>query len=482
MSQSTIPTIVAVGPTVQSYLQYVQTQVNNITYPQQNGSPVEIPNYSALYTAAGNLDTLSDIDATQQMNMIMSMLGRANCVDFTVPTSINLPADHHMHPDCGVEWYWIACHLQVQDSAGNTGRISALIDMTRNRCVGLQAQAAAKWTDEMATIANTIANITVDMGPDKKSYHRRTPNWQWPLKGGSVSFSKQGENFSFTCGPDSLTGSANVLPLVVNINDGSNMQIDLTFSNQFFINVDTAYFLQGAPAADGNGGQGVTPNPTPGIYYSWPQLEVSGTITVGGETYTVTSGNGWIDHQLMMNSLTNANNAYAPVPFVNDPTPYNGWVWQYYNFEDNSAFTGAGFIHGAMTYSPEMVYGYYLQPNGKGGWTAIFINGNITLTDPKKYHSICGDSSSPLVTIPNSRSYANIENIFLGNPLAGTVTPWYTDGTFNFPDGSICDEEPGDYTDTSGHHANGVGYMESVGFQPVADFHAYVLSVLQGNS
>jgi hypothetical protein len=483
MSTSPVPVIQAVGPTIQSYLEYIKSQVNNITYPQQGGSPVEIPHYDALYTAAGKLDSLSDIDATQHVNMIMSLLGRANCVGFTAPTTISLPNDHHMHPDAGVEWYWIACHLNVTDSTGKAGRVSVLVDMTRNRCVGVNAQAAAGWTDEQATIANTIANVTVDMGGDGKSYYRRTPNWQWPMKGGSVSFSKPGagNTFSFTCGADTLTGSTNVLPLVVNINDGSNMQVDLTFTNQPSINVDTAFFLQGAPIIGGNGGEGVTTAPTPGIYYSWPQLLVTGTVMVGGNTYTVTSGTGWVDHQLMMTSLTNANGAYAPVPFVNDPTPYNGWVWQFYNLNNNTAFTGAGFIAGEMINNPPMVYGYYLTPDGSGGWTAIFINSKIDLLDPMNYPAICGDSDSPKVTIPTSRTYTAIESPFLPlDPSAGTATPWYKDGTFNFPDGSLCSEEPADFIYTSGQTGvTGEGYLESVGFQSIADYEAYALSVLK---
>jgi hypothetical protein len=356
--------------------------------------------------------------------------------------------------------------------------------MTRNRALGLQAQQTAGWTDEQATLANTIATVTVDMESGDKAYYRRSPNWQWPMKGGALSFSKPGtgNTFSFTCGSDSLTGTADVLPLVVTVNDGANMQLNLTFTNQSTIDVDKAYFLQGAPVIGGNGGNGVTPIPTPGIYYSWPQLLVTGTIEVGGTTYTVESGNGWIDHEIMMSSLENANGVYAPVPFIDDSKPYNGWVWQYYNFENNAALTGAGFIVDNMTDTPALSYGYYLQPDGNGGWTAIFVNGNITLANPISYPSQCGDPTSAMVSIPTTRSYSGVENILLGNPLSGSVAPWYKDGTFNFPNGTVCSEEPGDYTDTSGNYSNGVGYMESVGFQAVADYQAYVLSVLQQNS
>ncbi|MGZ5433430.1 MAG: lipocalin-like domain-containing protein, partial [Thermoanaerobaculia bacterium] len=54
---------------------------------------------------------------------------------------------------------------------------------------------------------------------------------------------------------------------------------------------DAAFFLQG-----GFRTPGVTPLPTPGIYYSWPQLSVNGSIRVGDTTYTVTGGSAWMDH------------------------------------------------------------------------------------------------------------------------------------------------------------------------------------------
>lgn len=476
-----------IAPIIQSYLNDVKSTVNEIINPLTN-SPVQIPYYNVLYNAAGQLDTLSNADATQYMGLIQSLLGRANCVGFTAPTELSLPTDHHLHPDTGIEWYWVACHLNVTDPYGNKGRISTLVDMTRNRCVGVQAQQDAGWTDEEVTLANTIATVTVDMNPAERKIYRRNLNSQWPLKGGVVNFSKPGnDTFFFQCGPDQLTGSTNVLPLNVIVNDGTNMQLNMTFTNQAQFNVETAFFKQGVPIIGGNGGSGVTPVPTPGIYYSWPQLQVTGSVTVNNTTYIIDSGTGWIDHEIMMSSLQNAptktepDGAVHPIPFVEDPTPLNGWVWQFYNLENNMSFTGAGFVLGQMTTTPEMSYGYFLQPDNKGGWTAIFINGNIDLLYPNVFPSQCGDPSSVGVIIPTVRAYTSVENELLGHPLSGVVTPWYSDGTFNFPNGNICSEAPGDYTDMSGNYANGVGYMESVGFQPVASYHAYALNILQGN-
>ena len=386
----------------------------------------------------------------------------------------------------GAEWYWVGCHLNVKDQNGNTGRISVLTSSQKVRSVGQAIQKKYGWTDREVTIAASICTVTVDMGAGNKAYYRRNPNYQWALKGGETKFSTKG-NFLFQCGQDKLSGSADVLPLNVIVNDGDNMQIDISLTNNpSLVNLQTAFFLQGVPKF-GNGGTGVTPIPTPGIYYSYPQVLVSGTVTVGGNNYTIESGTGWIDHQLMMSSLSNPTsssnpNGVHPVPFIEDPTPYNGWVWQFYNLNNGQAFTGAGFILGEMNNEPKMSYGYFLEPDKKGGWTAIFINGEMTLTDPQQFPALCNDKKdSPSVTIPISRSYSNIENIFYGNPLSGNATPWYSDGTFNNPNGSLGAEFPADYVDTSGQYFNGLGYLETIGFQKVEDYRAYALGVLKGN-
>lgn len=482
ITQTTSNNVKNIGATVQSYLNTAKQAVNAI-YNPATGLPIEIPDYAILQKVAGTLDTTSSPE--KKMFMISSLLGRASSVDMETPPSdyaVTFPNDHHFHASMGNEWYWIGCHLNVTDDKGNTGRVSMLLSLQKIRSIGLAAQQQAGWTDEQVTLGDNLVTVTVDMGPNNKSYYRRSPNYQWPATNGNLSFSKPGDKqFYIQCGPDSLKGSLDVLPLEVVVNDGDNMQINLTLTNQPNINVSTAHFMQGVPSSSGNGGTGVTPIPTPGIYYSWPQLLTSGTITVGGVTYTVQSGTAWMDHQLMMTSLENSGEVTHPLPFVEDPSPYNGWVWQFYNLNNGEAFTGAGFVLGQMNYNLQMSYGYFLTPDKKGGWTAIFINGDITLSDPQQFPAICSNPmDSTLVTIPILRSYANIENVFTGNPLSGNAVPWYKDGTFNNPNDGLCGESPADFTDTSGKYANGLGYIETVGFQETIDSHAYMLSFIQG--
>jgi predicted secreted hydrolase len=477
-----------VSTAIQEYLEDVKIQVATII--DSNGKPTQIPNYDDLYMAAGELDTTQN--PVKFINIIHSLLGKAGNVGSdtipftgTKPTyNLSFPDDHHMHGSMGNEWYWIGCHLEVTDENNNKGKISILDTMQKIRSMGLKTQAKNNWTNEQVCVTCNIATITTVMENGESNYYRRNENQQWPLKGGQSSFSSAGEDFSFQVGPDSFTGSENVLPLNLVVNDGDNMQIDITFTNTDKLNTDTAFFLQGTPTL-GNGGTGITPLPTPGIYYSWPQVVVTGTVTVGGHTYTINSGTGWIDHQLMMTSVLNSNGVPDPLLFAetNTNSPYNGWLWQYYNLENGKSFTGAGFIQGSIPTNNEveMIYGYFLEPNAQKQWTAIYIIGSLTMQDYQNFPSICSYPNSLPVSIPIKRGYTNINSIVLPSPISGQATPWYKDGSFNNPDGSLCTEFPADFVSTTPNiYPDGVGYLESVGFEKVDQYRTYALGVLKG--
>ena len=471
-----------VSPAVQDYLATVEYAVSQIIDPA-TGRSVQIPDFSALCEAAAGLD--STPHATDFMFVIQALLGRAGCVDFQAPGSddaLSFPRDHHLHPSMGEEWYYVGCHMNVRDQNGKAGRLSVLLSMQRTRAIGLKAQRVAEWADTQATLATNVVNVVVDMGPGNRNIYRRNRNLQWPMKGGVVNFSVPGDDaFHFQCGSDTLSGPLDVLPLCVRVEDGDNMQLDLVLTNSMAFAVASSFFLQGVPISSGNGGTGFTPIPKPGIYYSWPQLVVSGSVKVGGNSYSVASGSGWIDHQVMMTSLQNPNNAIHPVPFVEDPAPYNAWIWQCYNLDNGQAFTGAGFIEGPMNDSPAINYGYYLVPKN-GAWNAIYITtGASDLLCPNRFPAIVGRSGPgvPVVDIPIVWTYRKVENAQLGNPLAGVATPWYSDGTFNNANWTICAEFPADYTDMSGNYANGLGYMESVGFESVVAYRERALNYLK---
>jgi hypothetical protein len=468
-----------ISPVITKYLQSVKEEVAKLTDPK-TGKPVEIPNFTEILDAAGKLDTTKH--PVEFMSIIRALLGRAKSVGFdTVEPDykVSFPADHHMHPGMGDEWYWIACHADVTDQNGNKGRLSVMTVMEKFRCIGVEAQKEAGWSDMDAAIVTNISTVTVDMGPDDRKYYRRADNFQWTLKDGSAGYSAPGENFSFQCGDDSFTGSENVLPLNVRINDGDNLKTDITFTNREPFKVEDSFFLQGIPNLHigGTGGTGITPIPTPGIYYSWPQLFVSGTVTVGGNTYTINSGSGWIDHQLMMTSLENPKGAASPVPFIDDFSPFNGWTWQYFNLNNGEAFTGSSFVLGKMENRLSFPYGYIISPHN-GKWKAHYITGESSNLYPLSYPSIVNSPESSKVVIPIFRTFENLKSLF-GHHLSGAAAPWNDIGTFNGPDKAVASEIPADFADMSGNFADGVGYLESVGFQNVNDYREYALAFLK---
>lgn len=464
---------------VTKYLQYVNEEVSKLVNPS-TGQPVGIPNYQELLEAAGKLDTTKYPE--NFISIILTLLGRAKSVGFDSPDTsykVSFPNDHHLHLNMGDEWYWIACHANATDQNGDKCRLSSMIVMEKMRCVSKDFQNEAGWSDEEASIVSNLATVTIDRGPGNRSFHRRSENNQWSLKGGNFKCSSPGEKFSFECGDDKLSGTENVLPLNVKVDDGDNMKIDIKLTNRDTLNLETSFFLQGIPelSIGGSGGTGITPVPTPGIYYSWPQLLVSGTISAGGNTYTIDSGSGWIDHQLMMTSLKNPKDEASPVPFVDDYSPFNGWTWQFFNLENGDAFTGSSFILGEMQTELTFPYGYYMTPkNGK--WKAHYITGKSSLLYPKSFPSIVCSKNSKGVTIPIVRTFTKLKSIF-GEPLSGVATPWDDEGTFNGANLSVASEVPADFYDMSGHYSNGVGYLESVGFQNVNDYREFILEFLK---
>ena len=487
-------TLQKVAPAIQEYLEYAKAEVAKI--PNEKGQPTQIQDYDQLYEAAGKLDTTEN--PVMFINIIHSLLGRAanvgsETIKFNAKKqpeyNLQFPEDHRMHGKMGNEWYWIGCHLHVTDENGNTGMLSILDTMQKIRSMGITTQNKYRWTDEQVSVTCNIATITVKMDNGDINYYRRNINEQWPLKGGESSFSSTGEPFSFKVGADSFTGSTNILPLRLVVDDGDNMQIDITLTNNDKVNLETAFFRQGDPIYSRNGGTGITPLPTPGIYYSWQQVLVSGIVSVGGHMYTINSGTGWIDHQLMMTSVLDTDGKPDPKLFAHTAKnyPLNGWVWQYYNLQNGNSFTGAGFIQGSIPGNNKipMVYGYYLSPNGQKAWDAVFVMGDLTLEDYQNFPSIYSYPNRSPVSIPIKRGYSGIKSDFdcplLEHPITGLATPWYKDGSFNNPDQSFCTEFPADFVSADPEcHPNGVGYLESVGFEEVDQYRSYALGVLNG--
>lgn len=466
---------------VQSHLLVVKNEVASIIDSATN-QPVTIPDFDFIYDAAANIE--SNNNPPKYLASIYSLLGRAMDVDCEVPNqheNLIFPKDHHLYPKMGFEWYYLGIFIDAVDSEGTAGRIGIVLSMQKQRVIGLTTQEKYALSDNDCMLFTNLVTATVDF-PDNNKIIRRNENLQLPALGGSGSYSSIGEDFYFNCGSDNLSGSIDVLPLTLNVNDGENLSFSLTFIPPNGMNPENAFFLQGIPDLTTLAGNGYTEIPTPGIYYSWPQLQIDtnllNTIKVDGKAYTITGGGGWMDHQLMMQSLKNADNHLHPIPFVEEVKPYNGWSWQFFNLDNGDAFTGASFQVGDLSPSVIFSYGYYVNPNATSTkWESKFIYGNMMLNDFHGYPVIVDDPSSPVVMFPSNWKYENIKSVNL--LLAGQATPWLNDGTFNGQALQIISENPVDYIDTSGEHNNGVGFCESVGFEQVDSYRSRIMEYLK---
>jgi hypothetical protein len=469
---SPVETIGPLGQAFQTHLLLVKDAVADMVDPE-TGEPVSIPDFDLFFESAGRLDTSQT--PARDLATIRALLGRATDVDCKEPDAdyqLEFPRDHHMNSEMGFEWYYVGFHLDATDPDGTQGRIAVLFSMQKERTIGLTTQKKLKWNDNDCMLFVNLATATVDF-PENKSITRRSENLQLTAAGGKASYSSPGEKFHFECGPDKISGTENVLPLDISIQDGNNLSFSFTVIPPDGFEPENAFFLQGIPDNTGSG-TGITYLPTPGIYYSWPQLKIDtskpASIVVDGITYTINSGSGWMDHQVMMKSLHNYGGAVSPVPFIECPKPYNGWSWQFFNLVNGDAFTGASFHHGEIKKNVDFSYGYYIAADPVlGKWTSVFITGDMQMNDFQSFPAIVDDPTSSSVMLPTSWKYENIQS-FLGNPLSGIATPWIKDGTFNGQAGQTIGENPVDYKDTSGNHPDGTGFCESIGFEKIENF------------
>jgi predicted secreted hydrolase len=295
--------------------------------------------------------------------VLFTLLGPAGAYGSETPPTgkLKFPADHQLHLKMGTEWYWFSFNAAVDGSLG-LDRIGGFATFKRVRSVSNCVQAQAGWTDVEAQIGAVTATVTLDTREHREILRRR-PNVQWPMLGGNVQI---GQPFLFGIGPDSLSGSADIMPLKIHIDDAPNMTVDVTMSPVLIL-PSLAFFQQE--------GKLTIPGVTGGFYYSWPQLAVEGTVTIGDRTYPI-HGTGWVCHQMMM-LLPAPKKPSQPGTFV--PTDgVTGWSWCEFNLGNGDAFTCVAMQSGTVRNQLTVPYGWYLRRT-LIGWEPIFLNGSLQL-------------------------------------------------------------------------------------------------------
>lgn len=418
------------------------------------------------------LNAAADLSSAEAAATILGLLGDAQFYGLPAPPAgqPQFPQSHLMHLDLSNEWYWLSANLTASDGVT---RIGVLVDMHSWRMLSQAVQAQAGWTDEECQVVNNAVTVVIANAEGSRIV-RRAPNTCWKIGGDAVVFPTP-QAFIFRCGEDVLTGGSNqVLPLRAQINDGERLVLDLTFSTDMA--AKDAFFLQGF--------SGVTPAPRAGVYYSWPQLTVRGSVQVDGQAYEV-SGTGWIDHQLIM-APPPADAPPPPTPVPKFPLnetseQFGDWQWCQFNFDNGDAYTGVTFQGGPFRVDLASPYGYYLRRQD-GAWNTELVVGSWSLD---AFIATLFGVVQPTAWTMNAASLVSAGQPFDVN-LTIMPQPWHPDGSFVLGDQSIASEVPVTVAAINrqipgqlpGGIMTGTGYCETVGAEIRANYQARALAFL----
>jgi hypothetical protein len=416
--------------------------------PLQGQAPLDLQ--AAMKDAAARM-----LNATPLPTIMTILDSGASAWCAPPPTKLEFPKDHGLHLACGPEWYWLTCTLDVVGTEGKE-KIGMVICIQRERVLDPGVQARWGISDHNAQLVFSYASV-IHTTPDGSHKYARRPNQVWPALVGEAVM--QSDPFVFSCGPDSMSGSIDVMPLRVVIDDRCDEIVDMAIDIvcETDMPVKTAFFLQGD--------DGVTPPPRAGIYYSWPQLKVKGAVFVGGRTYMV-EGKGWLDHELMYTPCPDGP-PVPPPPVWTPPVGIYGWTFCDLNFDNGDALVAAGFQSGKMLTALPSPYGFYVTPVA-GVWQKTFVAGVIQM-----------EAFLPLTAQCMLPVSWNLAMAGTGIDFAIQATPFYDDGSFLSFNQSVQGETPCDLKLLKGGQViAGQGYCESVGYEPPASYIARALEFL----
>ncbi len=405
------------------------------------------------------------VSNADQAQLIFTLLGDAAAGwAEPPPASLKFPRDHALHLDTGPEWYWLTANLTPV--GGGPTHFGLVVCLQRQRVLSEDVEREGGWTKDEAQLVQSQSVLTIS-SPDGEKVTQQYRNVWTPL-GGEIGFSAK--PFRFQCGPDYFAGSPDVLPLTLHV-EGPPLSLDLAITSD--LPPASAFFLQGD--------KGETAAPRQGFYYSWPQLRLAGTLVADGVTYAV-EGNGWIDHECMTSIIFEAPG--PPPKRWTAPFGINGWTFCDFNLDNGDALVLAGFQIGVLNTRLAAPYGFYLRREGEA-WTPIPITGEI---DMDQFLPLSHDVMLPIAWRCEVQGVPDA-----GLPMRLTIetSPFAQDGSFVGANLSVMAETPVAVTvsvsSTPPGEAprvltRGVGYCESVGYEPQALYMARALAALTSNS
>ncbi len=428
--------------------------------------------FSVFYKAAqGNL-------TPQKANVIATCLGAANFYQsqpITGPRTLTFPQDHGLQLSTANEWYFLVSNLKVDPSQGG-GNIAVVTMMMRYSAVSPVVAKQLGWTPLQAQLMD--ANLAVTFVTEEfKERVIGDINCKSGLSG-DLEFSY--DPFKAICDFDSYQGTTTVFPLVSAYSDeAQQLEVSLEY-NQI-----EPLFLQGY-----NGYIPIDPGKSGFLYYSWAQLQTSGTISFKGITYNVT-GVSWMDHQwggpaesssaisqpgIRQGIRQQIAQSEALQAIAENAAASYGWTWFNFQFTDGSAITFVaphGYPEPRPT-APLTGFGKYIAP--ETGQT-IDIAGHVLLTD---------FTQSPTTGAYFPTGWTLSVSTPNNTQLALTIVPkpWLKDqfGMFaslqEFWEGGV-DVVAFDLTSKPAIILNGVGFCEGVGFETPESYVKRVVDFLE---
>ncbi|MBR7629946.1 carotenoid 1,2-hydratase [Aeromonas popoffii] len=311
---------------------------------------------------------------------------------------IQLPADHGAHPDYRSEWWYLTGNLKDEQ-----GREYGLQWTLFRQGIEQEIKSDNPWLTPQLWLAQFA--IT-DLGKGSHQQDERTSR-QGPGLAGASGGEYWIKEWVLTSRGESL------FPATLRVQSKVG---DLTLQ----ISAAKPVVLQGK--------QGYSEK-SPGnasFYYSYPRLTLSGTLTLDGETRTVT-GQGWFDHEWSSSVLADWQ---------------SGWDWFSLQFEDGRELMLFRLRTKAGRTEPENRYGILIERDGS---SRVLSPDDITLTPGKTWRG------------PKGQAYPvewQLKAADMNLTIRARQPNQAMTGRFDYWEGAVTVE--GD--------AKGLGYLEMTGY------------------
>lgn len=332
----------------------------------------------------------------------------------TAPRPFSFPTDHGAHPDYQTEWWYYIGNLV--DAQGRAFGFQFTI--FRRGLDPEPAERASHW----ATRNIYLAHFTVsDLASGKFYASERFSRDGAGLAGAS------GDPFRVWLGEWQADGSGTTQP---------NMRLQAT-GDQMAI----ALQLQSTKAPVLQGDRGYSPKGqgagNASYYYSLTRMATTGTVTVAGTPYTITSGTSWMDHEWGTSRL--------------DATAV-GWDWFALILDDGREITWAQLRNQSGQGTGDS-FGSLIAADGTTTQlhaADVQLESLDTWTSPR---SGARYPSSWRLRIPSAKLDLRIRPRLADQELPVSIVYW---------EGSVAIEEQND----AGQAVQGIGYVELTGYAP----------------